>query len=175
MLTWHYHLRRLTRIVMSQSCGPILPLIWLDSSHVTAHKERLTIINLPVEGVIGHKTLRLPRLQLQDHCVHAEHGSRLAALRKEFLAPDSTRHNVAHKWISFGQICCKVHFLPLVVFFESKSRKPKVRPDRVRPNKVHLPIYTSTKIKVSKRKWTTHSQAECKCSPGATSGPFSPY
>jgi hypothetical protein len=72
--------------------------------------------------------------------MHAEYGSVLTTAREKLFTTDSTGYDIAHKWVSLGQICCEIHLLPFISFFDSEARKAKVGPDRVCTNEINLSI-----------------------------------
>jgi hypothetical protein len=95
---------------------------------------------LSVEWVRWNNPLRLTWLQLQNNSVHAEDRSILTTSREKLFTTDGTSDNIAHKRVALGQICCEIHLLPFISFFDSKTRKAKIRPDGVRTNEINLSI-----------------------------------
>ena len=68
-------------------------------------------------------------LLLEDYGMHPIDRTVGVAPRKELLALDCTRHDVADEGIFLRQIGCEIHFLPLVLLADAKARKAKVGAD----------------------------------------------
>lgn len=103
--------------------------------------------------------------------MHSKDRPCFTTLRKEFFASDSTCNNVAHEWVSFWQVCCEIHFLPLVALLNSQSWKSKVRANCVCTHKVHLAIYK----KNLEGQPGSYFQVKYKCSLGVAFHSVSAY
>jgi hypothetical protein len=117
-----------------------LLVVWFNFSYVATNIKWSAFRFFAVKWVRWYNSLSLTRLQFQNYCVHTEDGTIFTTSREKFFTADSTCYDVTHERVSFGQICCEIHLLPLISFFDPQSWKAKVGTDRVRTYEVNLSI-----------------------------------
>lgn len=117
-----------------------LLVVRFDFSYVATYIKWSAFRFFTIEWVCWDNSLRLPRLQLQNYCMHPKDGAILTTAREKLFATDSTSYDITHKRVAFGQICCEIHLLPLISFFNPQAGKAKIGTDRVRTYEINLSI-----------------------------------
>jgi hypothetical protein len=115
-------------------------VIRFNFSYVTTNIKWSSLRFLTVERIGWDNTLCLTWFQLQYDSVHSEYRTVFTSAREKLLTTDSTSNDIAHKRIALGQICCEIHLLPFISFFDSEAREAKIWPNRVCTNKINLSI-----------------------------------